>query len=322
VAVVEHSVDDSSTCSRAPGACDFWIVEFTAAAGERNRIVLSGGHDGITIRDRGAEIEAGAHCAASGPHEVRCVAPKEISHAVVAAGDQGDVVESIMPLHARIAGGAGNDLLVGGADVEKLYAGPGRDRLFGGRGNDFLYDGRDGGAVEPDVMDGGYGHDFLSYERRTRRVQVNLSDPGFASGQAGEGDRLRGIDVVYAGRGNDVLIGSARDDHMSGGPGNDRMRGGAGDDDLYGDGGADKLFGGNGADTLEAGRGDDAVVGGCGRDGVYGAEGDDRLYAADGERDEILGDLGMDIAWVDAGRDRVGQVERLRRGASSTRCAP
>ena len=320
VAVTEYSVDDSSTCARVPGACDFFRVDYVAAPGERNDVTLTGGGDRITVRDAGAQIAAGTGCELVDPYEARCTAPENFHDLAVKANDQDDRVANTTALDSLMDGGAGDDLLRGGRVSDTLRAGPGRDRLLGNGGGDELSDGKDDRAIEPDVFAGGGGYDAVSYRTRTRRVRVHLGDSGFDAGENGEGDRLSGIDSVRGGSGNDVLLGSSRGDLISGGAGRDRIRGGAGDDHLYGDSGADRLFGGAGPDSLDAGAGPDALVGGCGNDQLWGDGGDDRMYTADGHGDYVVGLEGTDMAVVDARRDELHTVERVLRARPSGGC--
>lgn len=92
--------------------------------------------------------------------------------------------------HARLSGGAGNDV---------MYGWNGRDRLFGDAGDDRIR-GRDG----RDLLSGGAGDDRL-----------------------GGGD---GADMLRSGRGNDKLVGNPGNDSLDGGHGQDSARGGDGRD--------------------------------------------------------------------------------------------
>jgi Ca2+-binding RTX toxin-like protein len=309
--VVDHYDNSSSVCGRYPDACHIVWVKYTAAAGERNEVVLARAGDAVDVRDSTATIEPGPGCESTGPHEVRCSSPYGIWRLAVYAGDLADEVTNTTTIFARLVGGSGPDRLTGGPDVDALYAGPGEDQLIAGRGNDQLFDGKDGGAVEPDVLDGGPGYDGVDYTRRTRGVRLDLSDPSFPSGEPGEGDSLVGIEKARSGPGDDVVRGSSAGDLIDTGSGADVIRGGPGNDDLYGGRGGDRMYGDAGADMLDASAGDDTLVGGCGGDNMYGASGDDRLFARDGRRDSVGGGSGVDFARVDRGVDRPFTLEQV-----------
>jgi hypothetical protein len=133
----------------------------------------------------------------------------------------------------------------------------------------------------------------VSYTSRTAPVTVDL-DRRAPNGEAGEGDSMRGIEVVSGGVAADDLRGGFGRDVLSGGPGADRLKGRYGRDVLIGGSGADRLTGGSGSDGLQGDGedeadgtpGSDLLVGGPHSDFLDGGPEFDRLRAGGGN-DEI-----------------------------------
>jgi len=74
-------------------------------------------------------------------------------------------------IHAKVDGGAGNDLIKDNGASNTLLGGDGNDTLKAGGGDDLL----DGG-LGADYLQGGGGIDTVSYASRTVGVKVTLGD--------------------------------------------------------------------------------------------------------------------------------------------------
>ena len=109
------------------------------------------------------------------------------------------------------------------------------------------------------------------------------------AGQAGESDRVAGLENVVGTSRNDRITGDRAFNRLDGEGGDDVLEGAAGDDDLLGRAGDDELDGGDGDDTVSGGRGDDRAVGGAGDDRVLDDSGANRLAGGPGDDD-----LGID----------------------------
>jgi Ca2+-binding RTX toxin-like protein len=108
----------------------------------------------------------------------------------------------------------------------------------------------------------------------------------------------------------DVIIGSRGDDTIHGNGGGDTICGGWGADDIFGDDDGDAIFGEGGDDTrrgdagvdlVSGGKGNDNMAGGADEDQLYGGKGDDILNGVDGSDDNLKGDDGHNLCFVDAG---------------------
>ncbi|KAA1418505.1 calcium-binding protein [Nocardioides humilatus] len=161
--------------------------------------------------------------------------------------------------HDYICAGAGNDHILGGAGDDQVNDGAGADVVDLGAGADHLttYSVKD----QHDVFQGGPDLDSIHYDR-TATVKVNLRTTFADDGEAGEADKISGIEVVSGGSGNDTLTGSDGPDLLFGGNGNDTLTGGLGSDFVNGQEGddllvesvadqvADVIYGGNGTDEV------------------------------------------------------------------------
>jgi hypothetical protein len=282
--------------------------------------LVSGSHGLVEVRDDGAVVQPGDRCTAAGPGLVRCDASADFVDVTVDAGDGDDQVTVEDPLYGILQGGSGNDTLVGGCQItgddgndtlvgclntlpalghrllggrgddsiegsnasEVIDGGGGRDVLLGGGGNDDLGDGdSEAGDIGADLIDGGAGSDTVSYSARRADLTIDLARADGPQGAVGEGDTLRNVENVIAGRGNDVLLGSDAANRLDGGAGADRIDGRSGNDQLLGGADSDNVQGGPGADLVVtrdlyrdivscgAGRDEvlrdpgDAVIGGC-----------------------------------------------------------
>ena len=194
---------------------------FNDAAGAADNVRVS--HRGARLRfgDLSATVNAGAGCAAAGPHAVTCNGAA-IRAVVVKLGEGDDRVIVRAQLRAgpvEVVAGPGQDIVrtegpsieaLGGPGGDVIYGGPRSDRLQGGPGNDEL---RSHGG--PDVILG-----------------------------------LGGDDLAVGGSGADVILGGADDDNLYGRPGNDVLRGATGEDIVIDLHGTDRLYGGADADYM------------------------------------------------------------------------
>jgi len=273
------------------------VLSYIAAPGEANDLSITLEPDGtFDVVDTGALVLEGAGCGAITETEAMCFPP---AGAVVSVdlGD-GDDTATVNGPRATVLGGPGDDVITaasfgagpgdtldGGPGNDQLTGGPGDDALIGGPGNDTLrglggddsLSGDDDPLVGPgpfvmpaggpaatgdDILDGGDGRDTVSYLARTEPVTVNLGQ-GSPAGQAGERDRLFGVEDVLGGSGDDVLIGNGAGNLLSGGAGDDHIDGAAGDDVVDGGPGLDAVHGGPGDDRIATG-GESVASGDCG----------------------------------------------------------
>jgi hypothetical protein len=135
-------------------------VSYRAAAGEANRITVTGSPGSVTVRDASAPVTG---CAAVTANEARC--DGAFRRASLSLGDRSDRAR-VSGIAASIHGGAGADSLTGGADDDTLTGSAGSDVLSGGSGDDLLLGdaGNDrllGGAGR-DELDGDLGNDSLT----------------------------------------------------------------------------------------------------------------------------------------------------------------
>ncbi|GLW34651.1 calcium-binding protein [Actinoplanes regularis] len=188
------------------------IVQFTAAAGRANSLVVTVSGRTVTLDDTSA-IKAGKGCkAVKGDRtKVRCTTSRKPTEIAVALGDKNDKVYNRTALMMMADGGSGSDLLSGGSVYDRLFGGSGDDKLYG---NGAL-DGIDGGAGN-DVIYGGSGNDWVLGEAGNDVIYGGSGNDNL-SGMAGN-------DVLYGGSGNDDLSGGLGRDRISGGPGRDRIR--------------------------------------------------------------------------------------------------
>jgi hypothetical protein len=242
--------------------------------GEANRFSVALGAAGeFQVTDATAALRAGPGCTLVGKRLVACPTSTPKLAAVVLAGDRGDTVSSSVAV--SVDGGSGDDRLAGSSLADALYGAEGRDVVRGNGGDDELRDGQlprlvtpeeDEGRFFPplllgpatpvraerDVFDGGAGTDLLGYEGRRRRVIADLARTDRHAGAPGEGDSLRGLEVVVAGSGDDRLFGNDIANGLNGGDGDDVLVGRAGDDGLELGAGSNRARGGAGDDTIAA----------------------------------------------------------------------
>lgn len=304
------------------------IVQYQAAKGRANGVVLTRSGTTVTVDDRTA-ITPGKGCKAVDATTVRCTASK-LSWVRVYLYDGNDIVINKTDLPISADGGTGADRITGG---------PWADILKGGRGSDAIW-----GLGGDDQIDASYDNDRVSGGDGNDKI-----DDGF------------GTDVVLGGNGNDELTGRTGNDTYNGGPGNDsfhpyqpygdqaktdadRFIGGPGEDAIsYGayytgvridpdgvtgdDGmtgerdtiGADieVLIGSTAADWMGGTARDDTFHGLPGNDTIYGYGGDDTIVGNQGA-DKLYGGEGDDV--LSGEDDGADAVDRLEAGVGVDTC--
>jgi hypothetical protein len=291
------------------------ILYVTAAAGERNEIVVTRVADRLRVRDA-TPVTAGGSCEPQPDGSVVCFGSAQafLSRLHVDAGDLDDSVGTEAGRPTYLEGGAGNDELTVGTQpgIEPgavFEGGPGDDRMVGAGGHDVFHEGavaNGSDVIEADASDS------VVYTQRTGPVRVDL-DAEADDGEPGERDRVgreagtvltgAGEDTLVgnelpnvfdAGQGRDTLFGRAGDDWLSGGgrPSardafDEHIHGGPGRDQLRSGGGDDRLTGGRGPDLLESSRGRDLLIPGPGVDRALAGPGNDIVRARDRNIDQI-----------------------------------
>ncbi|MEU4163567.1 calcium-binding protein [Actinoplanes sp. NPDC026670] len=260
---------------------------FTAGSGKRNSVVITRSGSTVTIDDR-VTLRAGVGCkqVTGDKTRVRCTIDREIRRIDASLGSGNDRITNRTSLSLRASGGSGNDYLIGGSGSDSLWGWSGADRIWGNGGNDFLLgksgndvisggagpdnidggtgndreyggsgndghqQGRESSGADADLIDGGTGRDFVSYGPRTRPVSVDSDSGRKDDGRKGEGDTVRGIEMIIGGHGDDRLSGTKGPDRLYGLGGDDILNGHWHNDVLIGGPGADELLGEGGYDTL------------------------------------------------------------------------
>jgi Ca2+-binding RTX toxin-like protein len=317
--------------SRVASVVDTTKVQYKAANGKQNSVVMTRSGNTITIDDRVA-ITPGKGCkpVRGDKTKVTCTTTKAPTRVRVYTYDRDDTVLNRTGLGMTADGGTGNDRIHGGPRADMLRGGAGTDHLYGYGGADGLY-GDDGGdrlygGDGDDWVEGGRGKDALAGEKGNDTLLGMEGDdreyggPGvdkFHQQQESSGSDadlfVGGADedeVIYITRSravradNDGAKGDdgAKGEHDSIGTDVETIVGGEGDDWLSGNSSRTVLFGWGGDDVLIGGGGDDALIGGSGRDRLYGGPGDDGLSGDEGnggEPDQMFGGTGRDLVTYD-----------------------
>ncbi len=323
-------------------------LEYVAAPGEANRVTIAGSAKAVVVIDRaGIEPARGCRRVGRGSTRVRCVATdRDIDHRVVSVGDGADHVrvkagfavvmggegDDEIRARGRLKGGGGDDVMNGRGSFE---GGPGDDVMTSGaakagrlgpdvfvegdpsNGSDTIKGGPGGGAARSAgrASEG----DQVSYSGRTGDLQVDLEGDR-DDGEAGENDRVAGVESIIGGAGDDVLTGDAGRNLLAGEIGTDVLVGARGDDELAADslaGGVtstpDRLDGGPGADRLTGSGGFNDLRPGAGADIVLGGDGADTIAARDRSPEQVACEGGDDRVEADR-RDLVhADCELVRR---------
>ncbi|HEX8076095.1 MAG TPA: calcium-binding protein [Thermoleophilaceae bacterium] len=272
-------------CSDASCLRQYSSARYRAEPGERNDVLVTATADGFRIEDRGAPVQVQAPCSQDGPNAALCpggryelelgdgddaaLGPASAESVRAGAGD--DTVEA----GGVLLGEAGNDRVTGSAGPDSLYGGGGVDTLSGGAGDDRL-DDSDFRSSPPDddMLVGGPGIDAVSYER-TAAIVVDL--PAETGGQAGEHDRVIGVESVVSNFGPSRLVGTAAANELLSGLGPSEVLAGAGDDRIQAEYG--------GRQVVRAGSGDDVIL--MGSDADKGPEGADDVLSCGPGRDSV-----------------------------------
>ncbi|MBG0568171.1 calcium-binding protein [Actinoplanes aureus] len=287
-------------------------VQYKAASGKQNKVVITRSGNTITIDDKVA-VTAGKGCKKvnGDKTKVRCATATVPSRVTIYTEDRNDVIVNDSDIRMSAFSGSGNDTITGGLLGDKIQAGSGNDKadgrsgkdtlwgmtghdtlrggigddqLFGFEGNDKLYGdaGADilEGGLGRDHLDGGADHDLLRGDepRRALAADVLLGGPG--------------TDIVsYAGYTKRVVVdtdGVKGDDGQAGehdtvGTDVESIFGGSGNDRIVGNAGNGSFSGGEGNDVIYGGAGVDSINGGDGKDKIYGGADDDYLDGGDYE---------------------------------------
>ncbi|MBG0560757.1 calcium-binding protein [Actinoplanes aureus] len=286
-------------------------VQYKAAKGKQNKVVVTRSGKTITIDDKVA-VKAGKGCKAvkGDKTKVRCTPSKAPTRLRIFTYDRNDSIVNSTDLGLTSDGGTGNDKIYGGPRADFIQGGSGADKIYGRGGKDELH-GDDGS----DRLSGGDGDDWLAAEDGN---DVLLGDAGHDSFHGGNGN-----DRMYGGPGQDGFSLSPADygsdnDYVSGGAGDrdavtyitytkgikadadgvtgddgakgekdtlatdiEEIQGGEGNDVLYGTARVDYLYGWSGNDVIYGLGGDDLVAGEAGQDKLYGGAGDDYVSGYD-----------------------------------------
>ncbi|MBG0560423.1 calcium-binding protein [Actinoplanes aureus] len=320
-------------------------VQYKAASGKQNKVVVSRSGNTITIDDQVA-VRAGKGCKAVKGDKtlVRCTPAKAPTRVLVYTYDRADKIDNGTDVRMTADGGTGGDRILGGARGDRIKGGTGTDRIYGRAGNDYI--------------DAGSGNDYVNSSDGNDTLHGSTGNDML---YAGSGD-----DVLFGESGNDKLHGESGMDILMGYQGRDHLDGGADADTLHGDESADQisadvLLGGVGVDTveyssylkavrvdldgvaddgrpgekdlvgadverIEGGSGNDTLTGNgaanyirgwLGNDTIRGGGGNDELDGHS-DRDQVYGEAGDDVLY---GFDEPAAADRLDGGANSDTCS-
>jgi Ca2+-binding RTX toxin-like protein len=290
-------------------------VQYKAASGKQNKVVITRSGNTITIDDKVA-VNAGKGCrkVKGDKTKVTCTTTKAPSRVTIYTYDRNDTIANNSDVRMSAFSGTGNDTVAGGSRGDAIKTGSGNDRADGRGGMDTLW-----GMTGNDTLRGGPGDDQLWGLEGTDALSGDAGDdtledgPGRdrLDGDAGN-DSLNGddwqlaraADVLLGGTGTDLVTyagytkavaidadGVKGDDGQSGehdtiGADVEALFGGSGNDRITGNG---SLMGGDGNDVIHGGAGNDWIVGGEGKDKIYGDAGNDSLDG--GDYDKHVADL-------------------------------
>ena len=290
-------------------------LDFTASAGEANRVTLTNGRTPREYRIEDAfALVVGPGCTQDGPNAAFCSPLTDTTFARwnVLAGDQSDVVTNGTTeprgLFSAQNGGDGEDILNGGPVEDLLFDGPGIDTLNGNGGDDRLLIR----GSFPDRASCGTGVDSVIADAMDdvaadcESVDRGVVDPT-PTPTPGPGGGGGGGDVGGTGGGTGAGTGGGATSGPGATPGNDlapATLAGACETRSDGTPGNDTLTGTPGSDFIVALAGNDIVSGLGGDDCVFGEDGNDRLSGGDGA-DYLRGDAGDDRLSGGSGADRL-----------------
>ena len=288
-------------------------MEYLAAPGETNHVVITFEGVGFRISDPGVPITVGPGCAAAGA-DVLCGDISDSEAVSVRLGDGDDSADLSGIDVADVEGGAGNDEIVGARLFNFFLGGPGdddltcggsEDNLDGGFGDDQLLLGTASPGF-PDQASGGPGNDTIIGGSGGRQIIGGGPGDDILDGGPGRdevharGMNLRVTPTALVGEGNDTLNGFELA-ALFGGTGSNVINARAWRGSTYIDAmsGDDVIVGGFGPDFVDAGAGDDRIAGRAGRDVLLGRHGADVLFTRDLAHDQVNGGPGRDRARVD-----------------------
>jgi serralysin len=330
VAVAAFAAPAQAATSGTASVVETTKVQFKAAKGKNNRVVLTRSGNTVTIDDVVA-IKPGKGCRKVDRTKVRCTTGKTTTRVRVYTSDRADTIVNRTGLGMTADGGTGNDSITGGPRYDALRGGGGNDKIYGLGGNDQMQgdDGTDrvyGGDGDDHVW-GSAGKDYLYGENGNDFV-----NPG------------SGDDRAYGGAGNDTLQSNA---YLDDGSDNDVFSGGAGSDTadyfsyerpvtadadgVTGDDGqkgehdtirtdVEVIQGGQAGDRLYGTSRRDILMGGPGNDVLYGLAGDDTLAGEDGA-DSLDGGSGDDfLTGLEYDRAAADRLNGGSNGAAGDRC--
>lgn len=244
--VVTAAVLVAPACALAGTASSYDVTEYStttyaryvAAQGEANDVAAYVGFGGVMFEDTGAPVSSESPCVQNGEHRAWCpgllqsISALDGDDRISAPSGSTDGGDGHDVIHAQgsLDGGPGDDVLWGSDGKDLLDGGGGIDVLHGGAADDVLLDGDPiRGPADDDELHGGRGNDDAVYDRRAP-ISGDLAR-GYA-GQAGERDRLSGIEGIGSARGPADLRGTRHRDFLSAGRGPSRVVAGRGDDQI------------------------------------------------------------------------------------------
>nr|BFE69269.1 hypothetical protein GCM10020092_025700 [Actinoplanes digitatis] len=151
-------------------------VQYKAARGKQNKVVVTRSGNTITIDDR-VSVKAGKGCKAvkGDKTKVRCRTSKAPTRVRVYTYDRNDSIVNRTDLGMTADGGSAADTITGGPRGDTLRGDTGKDKLHGlggvdyiqgGDGNDRVYGGDSGdhidGGDDDDTLFGQNGDDFIT----------------------------------------------------------------------------------------------------------------------------------------------------------------
>ena len=279
-------------------------VQYKAATGKQNRVVITRSGRTITIDDTVA-IRAGKGCkkVKGDKSKVTCTTKKAPGQVTIHTYDRNDVIVNNSDVRMKAYSGTGNDTVTGGSRSDAIDTEGGNDRADGRGGNDTLW-----GTTGNDTLRGGPGDDNLwGLEGHDRLLGEDGGDDLHGGPGRDHLDGSGGSDWLYGddperGAAADVMLGGSDTDFVSyvgytkalvidtdGVKGDD---GQAGEHDTIG-ADVESLFGGSGNDRITGGAGNGSFMGGDGNDVIRGGDDNDLIDGGEGA-DRIYGDAGDD----------------------------
>lgn len=287
-------------------------VQYKAASGKQNNVVITRSGNTITIDDKVA-VGAGKGCkkVKGDKTKVTCRTKKAPGRVTIHTYDRNDVIVNNSDVRVSVFSGSGNDTVLGGSRGDDIDTGSGHDKADGRNGKDSVW-----GMTGNDTLHGGTGDDQLWGVEGNDRLYGDAGGDDLNGGQGrdhldagADHDWLYGddpeagiaADVLLGGTGTDVVSyagytkavtidtdGVTGDDGQAGehdtiGTDVESLFGGSGNDRITGTDGNGSFMGGDGNDVIHGGADNDWILGGDGKDEIYGDAGDDSLDGGDGD---------------------------------------